>query len=110
MKKKLKYLLIYIMLFSMSSVEAASSDEGTISQMYVSASGNVAIQLTNGFSNSIANNECPGFNGWAGNTAADPMLKSALLAAKSSGSNVMLTISGCMAGTVWLKIIAAYIK
>jgi hypothetical protein len=52
--------------------------------------------------NAVASNQCPSNNGWAGHAEADPVLKSAILAAKASGIQVTVTIDGCLGR--WFKI------
>ncbi|MCP5078168.1 MAG: hypothetical protein GY951_08960 [Psychromonas sp.] len=106
----MKNIIILIMIVFNNVALASSSDSGVIKQLYVSSSGNIAVKLINGFPNSVAASECSTYNGWAGSTTADPALKSVLLAAKATGSNVSLVISGCDANNSWLKVHAVYVK
>jgi hypothetical protein len=105
---KMKYALGLILVAVTSSV-CATSDTGIITNIFVSASGSVAVKLDGGFPNSDNAGECPSYNGWAGVSAStDPAIKSAMLAAKVSGSNVALSITGCNGG--WLNVNAIYVN
>ncbi len=79
---------------------------GTISEVYTSATGKIAIRLKEGFS-AEGISECPGNNGYAGLSAsADSVIKSNILSAYASGYQVMLTLSGCNGS--WINISAVY--
>jgi hypothetical protein len=110
---KFKIGMLVVLLIS-TSVMATSytQDSGKISSLYANAGGSVAVKLDSGFLNAVAGNQCSniGPNGWAGNNAADPLLKSALLAAKTSNQNVVLTVQGCESGGAWFKLIDIYLK
>jgi len=95
-----------LFLFFCSSLAHAASDDGVISELFASSNGAIAIKLKGGFPNS--SDQCESFNGWAGNFDADPILKSALLAAKATGDTVTLSIAGCEGD--WIKVHAVYIK
>lgn len=111
--RKIKQLLQLGSLMVMASqCVAYSQDSGVIGKVYVSSIGGIAITLQGGFSNATAAQECPGNNGFAGMPAgsgADPLLKSAILAAKASGQNVTVTTEGCEAGGNWLKLTGIYL-
>ncbi|ALQ08176.1 hypothetical protein D172_008960 [Pseudoalteromonas sp. Bsw20308] len=106
MKKKLIASLIMIS----SSVMAGTGDVGKISELFVEDSGAMAIKLSNGFPKSIASSECPTNNGWAGVTIDSPELKSALLAAKATQSEVSVSIYGCTRSNAWFKVRSVYVK
>ncbi len=94
------------------NAQTYSQDSGTITSMYVSQAGSVAVKLDGGFPNASSQNQCAtaNTNGWSGNSSADPVLKSALLAAKSSKQPVVVTTLGCEGGGTWYKIIDIYIN
>lgn len=88
----------------------ASQDAGRISELYVNAPGAIAVQLDSGFPNASAANQCPTNNGWAGVDAAiNPSLKAALLLAKATNSNVIVSTQGCLGGA-WLNVVDVYLK
>ena len=106
--KKILINLILLLSFSQPII-AGTAEEGVISELYIDEAGNIAVKLNGGYP--TASGECPGNNGWAGNTSADPTMKSALLAAKATGNTVSLSISGCdSVSSTWLKINAVYVK
>lgn len=86
-----------------------SSDKAKISTLFVDTSGSIAITLSNDFSAARTQNQCPSANGFAGHTNADPIMKSALLAAKAADKEVTVVTSGCTAGDHWFNIIALYV-
>ncbi|WP_163835762.1 hypothetical protein [Spartinivicinus ruber] len=100
-------LLICMLLCSANALAKYSQDTGKIKEVYVSYGGAIAILLDRPFANAISTNQCPSSNAYAGNTSADPALKSAILTAKSSGQTVRVTIEGCDSG--WFKIIDIYL-
>ena len=103
-----KLAIVIASLMGIVSIPSLATDDyGKIKKLYADHDGNIAVQLVGGFPNSNAANECPSNNGWAGHLNPDPLLKSALLAAKASGVNVTLSISGC--ANNWLKVNAVYI-
>lgn len=109
--KKLFLLCTFMLLPFGASLFAYTHDSGVISNFYVEPGGAIAIKLAGGFPKSKANNECPGFNGWAGIVNADPILKSAILAAKVSSAQVTVTLHSCAAGaSKWLGIHNIYIN
>jgi len=112
MRKSLNFVAIFCAL-AMSQIALPASawiqDTGVITEMYVSASGSVAVKLTGGFPNAVADGQCPSYNGWAGvASTVDPNMKASLLMAKISESPVVLTISGCQGA--WMKIVDMYVK
>lgn len=103
-------LIFAIFLFLFASLSYATNDTGIVQEIYIDEGGAVAIKLVEGFPNSVVASECSTNNGYAGNLAADSALKAALLAAKATGSTVVVSIDGCDAGGAWLKVVAVYIK
>ncbi len=104
---KLKTLLITALLLKAFPANAVFVN-GTIKTLFGSANGEVALKLNEGFPQEVINSECPGTNGFAGNKNPDPFLKSLLLSAYVSKSNVRLSISGCDGS--WLKINNVYLE
>ena len=104
---KFLYTLLLLVMTS-SAAYGGGGEEGIISELYADADGNIAVKFAGGFPKAEAANKCSNYTGWAGNRNVAPILKSTLLAAKSSGSPVILAISGCDGG--WLKINAVYVK
>lgn len=96
-----------VFIASVSNVYAASTDTGVISTLYATPEGSVAIQLDSGYPNAVANAECATFNSWAGHTAADSYLKSAILTAYAAKKQIKVVTLGC-AGN-WVKIVAIYV-
>ena len=83
----------------------SATDSGIVKAFFAGPSGMVAIQLDNGFPNAKAGGVCASSPGlWAGSTAADPILKSAMLAAKTSGAHVSVTLNGCDSSGLWHKV------
>lgn len=94
----------------MSIANASSQDEGKITSFYSDIHGTVAFLLDSGFVNGKSI-ECPQTNGFAAlNPNAPDVLKSLVLAAKSSNQTVVVVTDGCHANGVWLKIHSIYIK
>lgn len=89
---------------------AYSQDTGTITNLYTSNDGKIAIQFSGGFPKSNTDGQCPGNSGWAGNFSADPLMQSALLAAKISQKTVTVTTAGCEAAGSWLKVTDVYLN
>ena len=113
-KHKLNFALLSILLSNLFFIHhaIAASDKGHISVYFASGSGNVAIQLDHSFPNAIAAGECPTADGsaYAGVSAAvDPILKSTILAAKASDSEVTIITEGCEVGGGWYKLKDMYI-
>ncbi|OZG72361.1 hypothetical protein BTA51_16660 [Hahella sp. CCB-MM4] len=102
--------LFTLMLILFSPFSFSASDTGIIAELYVDEGGSIAIKLDNGFPNATSDNTCSSNNGWAGNTTADPALKSALLAAKAAKSPVTVSMNGCDASGAWIKVHAVYVK
>ncbi len=105
-----KKILMVVSLFLSLSINAAnySQDTGTVSKVYVSPSGSIALLLNNGYPNAVSSGQCAGSNGWAGVTNADGAFKSVILAAKTSGQKLTVTINGCEGG--WFKIQDLYLQ
>jgi hypothetical protein len=117
MEKKMKVKFASVLLLSIFGAVAANAapyvqDTGKIKNLYVSAGGNVAIQLDNGFPNSANGGQCSTANisSFGGNVTADPVFKSALLAAKAAQQSITVTVQGCEASGAWFKIIDVYVN
>jgi len=114
LKMKIKYFLLAIATLCAADTFPASyvQDTGKIKNLYITATGNMAIQLDNGFPNSIADGQCATANGvsWGGNVTADAAFKSALLAAKAAQQKITVTVQGCEASGAWFKIIDVYVN
>ena len=101
--------LIFAVLFLIStSVFGYSQDTGKVGRIYVTPAGLIAFKLVSGFPNAIETNQCVDNNGWAGHYAADPVLKSAILSAKTAGFSIIATLEGCEGR--WFKVKDIYIK
>lgn len=101
-------LLLGAMICDVAHAAPYTQDAGKIKTFYANASGGFALQLDVGFPNAQAGGQCTTNNGWAGNSTADPILKSTLLAAKASQQTVNVTIQGCDGS--WYKIIDVYVN
>ncbi|MGI0116191.1 hypothetical protein [Zooshikella sp. RANM57] len=109
----MKSTVLFIMLLWTlpSSASNYAQDVGIISKVYVSATGTVALQMRGGragIPQAVAKYPCVSSNGWVGHFQADSVLKSAILMAKSAGSNVTVTTQGCEGE--WFKILDIYIN
>jgi len=104
----MKYFIysLFVVLFTCSNCVSASHADGTISELFVDQDGAVALKLHEGFKADLVSAECPDYNGFAGNTNADPAMKSSLLAAFAADHKVRLCITGCQGS--WLKITCIY--
>ena len=87
---------------------AYSTDTGVVKRVFVNPDGLIAFQIEGGFTDAIADGQCPSNNGWAGHNNADSLLKSAILAAKVGGLSVTVTTQGCEGS--WLKIKDMYVN
>ena len=104
----MKQTLIFILLTLFScQLYAKATSSGKIATIYSTSSGAVALKLDVLFNdNAIA--QCPTYNGFAGvKHDADPILKSMLLAAFSSGKRVNLVIDGCFGN--WLNVVETFV-
>jgi hypothetical protein len=113
MKYQLILLLVLSVFCSTKSVAAPYiQDVGKIENLYLSANGNIAIQLENGYPNATSDGQCStaNLNSFGGNLTADPAFKSALLAAKAAQQTITVTVQGCEAGGAWFKIIDVYVN
>ena len=106
------YLIGVFALASTISIAAyAAADVGKIVEVYAHPGGQMALRLDQGLPNSNAANNCGvASNPWAGVAPADSAsIKSAILAAKATGSQVTLvTLGNCIGG--WIKIEAMSIN
>lgn len=110
---KFKYVALIALFWLGESIAAPYvQDSGRIVNLYVNASGSLAVQLDNGFPNASADGQCPTatINGFGGNEAADAAFKSALLAANSAQQKITVTVQGCEASGAWFKIIDVYVN
>jgi len=98
MRKIFIFLTIGLLAASAIAVPPYSSDTGKITTLFTNTGGAVAIQLDGGFPHAVADGQCPAANVYAGFTTADPMIKSALLAAKATGTTITVIITGCANG------------
>jgi hypothetical protein len=111
---KLRNVLIGCSLLTASSAALAAADTGVIVEVYVHLNGSTAILLDKGVPDAHAVNKC-GYTGteltqWAGVSAdASSDIKSAILAAKATGSTVTLVTLGNCLGQ-WQQIEAMHIK
>jgi hypothetical protein len=111
LKKKHMLVLAFFQLAGIAQVHAGyAQDSGKIVELYANDQGSIAIRLDGGFPNSVSSSQCPTSNGWAGNGTANNSLKAALMTAKATGSNVLLTTQGCDAGGAWLKVVDIYVR
>ncbi|PAJ71624.1 hypothetical protein CJF42_25735 [Pseudoalteromonas sp. NBT06-2] len=103
-----KYILLAVLLAFSGGALAYSQDTEGVSRVFVTPQGSIALQLKGGFPKAIETNQCQTNNGWAGLKTSDPVLKSVIIAAKSSGQKLTVTIEGCE-GT-WFKIKDLYMN
>ena len=105
-------LIILVLGFGDVSAATYTQDTGKIKNLYVSASGNIAIQLDNGFPNAASGGQCTtaNLNSFGGNAIADPVFKSTLLAARAAQQTLTVTVQGCEANGAWFKIIDVYVN
>jgi hypothetical protein len=87
-----------------------SADTGKITTLFATATGAMAIQLDGGYPHATADGQCPGAGNFSGFSTADPILKSALLAAKSAGTTVTIITVGCVAGGGWFGLSQVYVN
>ena len=109
----LKFISLIVFIFTLTFhgyAFAYSQDTGTISQLYATPGGAIALKLSNGFVHANETGQCLANNGFAGLSAtnASAYFKDALLAAKSFGKQVTVSISGCEGS--WFKISDVYIN
>ena len=106
--KKATITLIFL-LFSSNSYAKNFEISGKVIELYANETGSIAVRLnTHNEYHSSAKAACPSYNGWTGNINADPILKSALLAAKASQTTVRISVRGCDAGGAWAKAASVY--
>ncbi|TRY33403.1 hypothetical protein [Aliiglaciecola sp. M165] len=104
----MKIILFLSLLFSFHVYASYSQDSGIVSQVYVNPNGSIALKLESGFPNALSSNQCENNNGWAGLSASDPVVKSVIIAAKTSGQTLKVTIEGCEGR--WFKIKDLYLQ
>ncbi|WNJ97565.1 hypothetical protein RND59_20430 [Vibrio ruber] len=99
-----KKILMGGALFLTISANAAnySQDTGIVSNVFVTPSGAIALQLSQGYPNAVSSGQCTKSNGWAGVSNADGAFKSVILAAKTAGQKLTVTINGCEGN--WFKV------
>ena len=103
--KKLIFVLLSLA-FSASASSGYSQDTGTIGRVYVNPNGSIAFILKGGFKNAEQSQQCAGAV-WAGVKNVDPIFKSSILAAYTSGKTITVTIQGCE--NTWYKILDIYL-
>ena len=82
---------------------------GTVIELFANETGSIAVRLnTHNDYHGSAKAACPSYNGWVGNVNADPVLKSALLAAKAAQTPIRISVRGCEAGGAWAKAASVY--
>lgn len=106
MVKLVRSVVIVLAVLSSASVFAYSQDTGKIATIYTSPDGVMSFTMVGGFPNAVSTNQCPGNNGWAGNSTASNVLKAALMTAKGSDLSITVTVSGCDGS--WFRILDIY--
>ncbi|PNQ53596.1 hypothetical protein C1141_20435, partial [Vibrio agarivorans] len=101
------YMLILTATFKVAASSSFSTDSNQVHRVYVTPDGAIALQLKGGFPRANEAKQCPGNNGWAGLRTGDPVLKSVIIAAKSSGQSLTVTTLGCEGA--WIKILNLYL-
>jgi hypothetical protein len=105
-----KLLILAICLIPLKSF-AYTQDSGKITNIFVSPTGSIAFKVNNGregIPNAVAVYSCSSGGGWIGHNSADPVLKSAVLAAKAANMDIVITIEGCEGD--WFKVKDMYIN
>jgi len=108
MFKKLYRVLI---LSSFAFQAMGTIDTGKVIEIYTHPDGQMALKLDNGLPNSNSENNCGSANNeWAGvASTVDSSIKSAILTAKATQSEVVLvTLGNCEGG--WIRIEAMHVK
>ena len=108
--KSIIFAFISILIVTLEVVAAPSysKDSNQVHRVYVTPDGAIALQLKGGFPKANEAKQCPGNKGWAGLRIADPILKSVIIAAKSSGQRLTVTTQGCEGA--WIKILDLYLN
>lgn len=104
----MKIAFLFFILISTNAFATYSQDSGQVSEVFVNASGSIALKLKDGFPKAISSGQCTVNNGWAGLSEAAPILKSTILTAKVSQLKLVVTIEGC--NGAWFKIKDLYLK
>ena len=99
-------------LVSLVAMAATATDTGLVKDIYVNASGAVAVTLDTGYPNAAAAAVCSTSNGYAGiiDPALNKDIKAALMLAKATGSKVTVATNGCENAGNWYKITAVYVR
>jgi len=109
MKNKIVAFAAVVLSWSAVAQAGYSQDSGQITDLFASQTGAIAIRLSNGYKNAIAEGQCPAGDGtWAGLVAPNSSIKAAIILAKGQNSTVVITTLGCEGG--WLKIMDMYVK
>ncbi|PCK29590.1 hypothetical protein [Pseudoalteromonas piscicida] len=107
--KKILCAVMLSLLSAPSFANAIFEISGKVTELYASETGSIAVKLnTHNEYQSSAKAACPRYNGWTGNTNADPILKSVLLAAKASQTTIRISVRGCEADGAWAKAASVY--
>ncbi len=107
--KKLRLWILLSSLFISHNIWAEHSfDTGQVARIYATPQGAIALKLNGGFPNAIKTDQCPINNGWAGLNTSEPVLQSVIIAAKSSGQPLTVSIKGCEGK--WFKIREIYMN
>ena len=105
--KKLTFLLFFLPFFSV----AFTQDTGKITDIFVSQNGSLAIKVNGGrqgIPNATKKFNCTSGGGWVGLSNPHSIIVSAIMTAKTTKEEVVVTIGGCEGG--WFKIKDMYIK
>lgn len=109
MRRWMALSVAFLMCGSALAVPPWSSDTGKITTLFTTTAGTMAVMLDGGYPNALADGQCPVANGFAGFLTADPAIKSALLAAKASGSSITIITVGCAGGSSWYGLSQVYV-
>ncbi|TQV74920.1 hypothetical protein FLL45_08145 [Aliikangiella marina] len=102
-----KYFILITMLLISQNICASefSQDTGKVANLYVTPGGTIAFKLSGGragIPNAVAKFSCTTNGGWIGHETMKPIFESAILAAKTAGNEITVTIDGCEGG--WFKV------
>lgn len=105
--KKWTVLLLFLPFLSV----AYTQDTGKITDIFVSQNGSLAIKINSGkqgIPNAAKKFNCTSGSGWVGLSNPHSIIVSAIMTAKTTKEEVVVTIDGCEGG--WFKIKDMYIK
>lgn len=102
----MKYIILIFLIGLSSQALADTEDSGKITNIYVTSTGLIAFKINGGrqgIPNAVNSYNCSTGGGWVGyDSSADPVVKSAILTAKASNMDVVVSIDGCHNG--WFKV------